>query len=388
MTSLPPINLARALIGPASVLRPVATEGACQDQNLMNAGTYSQATYRYQHLSVNDTITGLRLVYCNFSGSNGAEVLPGNPIIVQASVAIGTVGATRLPVFFNGGQQTATIQPGGFVVSDPIGADIAPQTTIWSFTGVSVADLSKTWPLGAALQTSRSGSALGQNDVMSGAVGTNWSYGYGPAALIGSSAAAAPACLGVGDSIMSGQGPNWWGYWQVVTDALALGNVRTSIPGLFAANVGAAGWLTSRLALLAALKFDMAFVHIGTNDLAGAQSAATVLANLNKIVAMLQRRGVPRIAMATVMPRTTGSDGQTPAAGFGAGSAAQTVNAAIRAGLAGVNLVIDFSDAVSVSRDSWTWQAGYSVDGIHPSSAGTTPLATAFTAGMQKLMAM
>ncbi len=131
----------------------------------------------------------------------------------------------------------------------------------------------------------------------------------------------------------------------------------------------------------------------GTNDIYGGRTLAQWQADTATICGWAKQRGL-KVAMSTITPRTTSSDGwttvanQTETLAAGAGLVRKAANAWIRAGASGLcDLVIEAADAVETSRDSGLWKADttigpYTIDGLHPSYTGHIRMATACLPGM------
>lgn len=130
----------------------------------------------------------------------------------------------------------------------------------------------------------------------------------------------------------------------------------------------------------------------GVNDIYGGRTLAQFQADTITICGWARARGM-KIAMSTLTPRTTSSDGWTTIGGQtivspGTFNAIRlTANSWIKSGASGFcDLVLDVCAAVDSGRDSGIWKADvttgpYTVDGIHPSYTGHQLMAAAVPPG-------
>lgn len=117
----------------------------------------------------------IRLGYSGIGTSGSSEVPIANPVLIRAGVGLTPTG-TPVPVTF-GGKQTGQLEPGGFLLSDPIAIDPDTGTSFYSrtrqesplgpsiafSTGISAADTSfQTATLPNPALLSASGSAVVQ----------------------------------------------------------------------------------------------------------------------------------------------------------------------------------------------------------------------------------
>lgn len=279
-------------------------------------------TARTQHVAMVDC-TDIRLVYTAWTtsdtGPNDTDLAAA--FTIKASIEL--AGVIYRVTF--GGLQTATIDPGGTVVSDPIalefaaGANIFVRTyqpaTSWYATGIVLAQTGGASTAGFTATTDLTAPG-------SAAVTVATSYVYQPVAILGTPTnRRQPTVAILGDSIASGFA-EVWAYTDrdgrpatimplgaFVVRGLILGNV----PWLNLAHAGdradvaitAAGHFR-RHALLGGATH--AICAIGTNDVYGGAALATVQASLIALWRLAARRGLS-VWQTTILPRNSSSDG-------------------------------------------------------------------------------
>jgi lysophospholipase L1-like esterase len=354
----------------------VATRCSAYNQGLSN-GTDTGVTYRVQHVSPNGG-ADIQLVYGNFYGIGDT---PGvNNITVKASIEIGGTSSTSgtcYPVTFDG-QSTVTIVPGGMVVSDPVGVELAAGSTFYTRTYVSVTSGQK-WPLGITSWTANGEGKTTGDITGGGAFTTSFEFCYSPLAIIGTTNPVwQPSVLLIGDSIMYGQGST-----SGHDSGFAVYAINNNLPYI---GMGFPGERadqyqgTGRQWRIRVAKFaSYAIVEYGVNDL-NYNSAVTpsyIQTQLLNIWNALAQRGL-KVYQTTITPRTTSTDNwattqnQTPfSAAFGPGTCTRTiVNDWIRSVPAPLSGYFDTADQVETSRNSGIWIPNTTVDGLHPNEAG------------------
>lgn len=130
-----------------------------------------------------------------------------------------------------------------------------------------------------------------------------------------------------------------------------------------------------------ASKCDGAFVHLGTNGLAAGDSAETVIANLTEFFAMLRAMGFLKINTATILPRSTSTDGwrtvanQTPVTGGSLTnfqSRVNTVNAWLLSAASLVDWCVDLRSTMESSPGSGKWKEGTDIMNVTTAGVPTT----------------
>lgn len=321
-----------------------------------------------------------RVVFCNAGAS---------PVTVRAS-AMGTSFSTIAAIYFNG-QRDIVIpaDPNVVFVSDPIPIKVAAGGFICIRTKTSV-PAGQGWQL--MHQTFIANDAVADQvgaldqTLTAGTVGAG--FAFGPTLILGRPPAKAPFIAVIGDSItgLIGTGPN--GYTDT-WHRLALGNAINY------AAFGVAGAIVSQFTSDAHLSTTTAFSGIGRSLASGAThvflaygtndvfSSLLTLAQLqgNFLTAWKQVAAMgKKVYAATIVPRTTSTDGWVTTANQTTISAPQEAirrqfNSWVRSlpnPLAGY---FEWADASEPSRNAGVWQAGFSVDGVHPNGASGAGLA-------------
>lgn len=390
-------------------LRVVANNG-WSGWNANNPGV--AGTSRSRHVA-GAACSDLRLVYVGWYAANpgppGVDTDQPSALPIKASIEIG--GTIRRVTF--SGQIQGNVDPGGTLVSDPVGADLTAGEVFWVRTYTS----STSW-FGNTASWTTTGNIGGRanGDLTapgSGAVAASISYLYAPSAILGRPASrTAPSVVIVGDSISTGETTDrpssaWsdsaapaGGY---IARALTVGSVpwlAIGCTGERASNFAGANSYRRRALVPYA---SQAIVNYAINDILDGQTLTQIQGNLITVWGMLQARGC-KVWQTTITPHTTSSDSwatvgnQTVADGTqnavrislntwirdGApilsGVAAPSGSAAagtLRAGSAGHPLAgyFDAADYAESARNSGLWIAGGSVDGLHPSVSGHAAIA-------------
>lgn len=411
----------QGLFGGLSV---VAQRGNPLTNNGQSNGTDTTATYRYGH-KITSSCYDVRLVYGNYVG-NGVTVSDGpNAITVKASIepvvnaVVGSGAAGSVwPVTFNGAQ-TATIQPGGFVVSDPVPLSAVAGQFMYTRTNVSVTAGGK-WTLsqyvGGGDRTYQDGFTIGSDITGTGAItGSTFGAGYGPVAILGILAAGVSdpkTVLIVGDSKAYGSGNTTQDQSYLVQ---ACQNAALAWVNIARASELASGFsgTARRQRMPLAAGCSHAIVEYGINDINGGATLATVQASLLSIWTDLAARRL-RVYQTTVEPVTTSTDGwlttanQTTTSGntvrvnlnnwLRAGAPIDPVTkAAVAVGTSGVLIAgvsghplavcsaypygcIEVADLIESARDSGKWKPAGRVVADAAITSGTVTLTSATAA--------
>lgn len=245
-------------------------------------------------------------------------------LTVNASVRI---GSTIYRITFNG-RTSATIDPGGCVVSDPLPAALTKGTVFYSRTWVSGTQWY--WNLANyAGGTAQAGGRVLTTDLTapgSAAISPSAGYFYGPAAILGVPNANERfiSVIGVGDSILAG-----------LLDMGLFGSIAQVNPLVFGAGGymnramrGQAGFVNAGISSDRAAQFvtlggsfrrlvlSSAATHMvceyGRNDII--DTVANVQASLIAVWLLGARRGL-KVFQTTITPRTVSTDGWTSTAG-------------------------------------------------------------------------
>lgn len=303
------------------------------------------------------------------SGSPIIDTDPAGPISFNASLEIISTSNPNLNAgdiyrLTFGGRTSATLDPGGNIIADPLalflyaGDKIAIRTFLASGTayylrqtlpaatngGGFTATTDLTAPGSAAVSTS------GANNV------------YGPMSILGQSVSLAPSTLGVGDSIMNGSGDGGWSPFGSIATAQ-----EWYMGGGFAAralygkggflNIGTsadeAQWLVAGGArrLMGARRCTSAILEPGINDFfIGNVTAVAHQTNLLLLGNTVRNQGISKVFVTTITPQTTSTDGWATVA----------------------NQTVRSQESVRVAHNTWV-RAGCPIDPttFAPVAAGT-----------------
>jgi hypothetical protein len=287
----------------------------------------TSATYRSPH-TIAVACTDLRFVWHAWlnngtaNSPNYADADSSAAVVIKASVE---VAGTIYRLTFNG-SQTATIDGGGFIQSDPLPLEIAAGTVLYVRTFVS----SGTWHYTHySLVAGGAGGTGGANTDLtapgsSAIADSTFSAMFAPAAITGRplDTSVVASVLIVGDSIAAGYGdaPGTTPYQgRNVTNpqlhgggfiARALfghyGHISIGVTGESGANFITNTGHFRRLAF--AGNATTFICEYGRNDISGGSSLATVQATLISAWQLGSRRGM-RVIQTTVTPKTTSTDG-------------------------------------------------------------------------------
>lgn len=275
--------------------------------------------------------TGLSAEFINWATDTtepDADTDNSGSISFNASLRI--VSTNTIYRFTFNGLTTATLNPGGRVLSDPIGiivpaaAQVAIRTYLSSGTAYPLRSTYATNTVAPAYGGFTSGSDLTAPG--SAAITSGTGYNYGPAHLLGypGSTAAKPSVLIVGDSMARGVGDGTLGgsngYLGAGADSISNGGylLRALQGNAGVVNIAAGGdsanaFVTAngsfrRLGL--ANRCSSAIIQYGANDLGGqSQTAAQLEANLLAIATSLAQVGIGKVFVVTITPNTTSTDG-------------------------------------------------------------------------------
>lgn len=324
------------------------------------------------------------------------DTVPPQSIPFKFSIEL-TNGVTY-PVTFRGAR-SVSIDPGGTLISDPIGVDL-PAGTLFAIrwynnintsgiftqalggTPMSLATVLNTTPTLAYLGGSGKDGISTVDVTDSGAApNSGAAINFGPPMVLGQVTSTTPVLFGIGDSITTGTGDFDNVHSWFTRGAGSRPSLRWSRGGLQASAVVGSHLYTGPLLELA----TDAVVMLGINDIVNIPAnAAATQASLTSIYQMCRNRGL-RVWGCTILPRTTSTDNwattgnQTLA--DGAAGARTTVNDWIRAGAGGLlNGYFETADVVETARNSGLWKVNgtanaYTVDGTHPSPLGHSLLA-------------
>lgn len=352
----------------------------------------------------------------HYSAGGGTDQVQPVSIPLKASLLVGGV---VYPLTFNG-LRSVTLDPGGYLRSDPITLDIDAATrldvlTFANTTGFYGNTTTKGgWAAGGFVATD-------QTDVGTGVVADSTSTVFGPCNISGTRLAVGADCVIAGDSISAGEQDVGAGGTGVAYAAWSTGG---GVAGGFMAralttakighvNIAQSGSTALQFAGAVQGKYRKRFIrgranftsNFGVNDLSAGQTTAQLQANLVKIWTNAASRG-PRVFQTTITPVTTSTDGWVTTGNQTIANAGNNTNriavndwlragapidpvskAAVAVGTAGalvagsgdhpLYFVFDIADAVETARNSGIWKANYTPDGTHPSATGAAAAAGA-----------
>lgn len=393
----------------------------------MNEGSYTGSTLAADGGTARhffSTIKGctcVQLVFSNYYNISNGESLPvGAPsLIVGATLEY--PADTFYPVTFNG-KNSATIDPGGIIISDPIAVDIpaaaTPGTIFWTRTYVQIPQ-STQMPIGPYAGNGPDGTHCGSNYLMlTGAGGTNndgtdhrttagvaWQYkqgvySYGPMVILGDIPNASLVAIGgiLGDSIAFGAGDtpvSDYGYIARTLQANGIPYHAMARASELAANFAGAG---RRYRMLQIQACTHIVCEYGTNDIAAGSTLAQIKGFLMSIWKSCAAKGC-LVGQTTITPRTNSTDAYVTAANqtaFGGVPAKELIRQQLNAWLrapytagAGNSALFDSAGALSTVFDvailveadltntlnptGGVWQViggvAPTADGLHPSAA-------------------
>lgn len=329
-------------------------------------------------------VTALRLVYANkYSMDEGETVSLLSTYTLESSV---TVNGSLIPVTF-GGRKNPSVDPDTpFLISDPIGVDLAGGQIIEIRTGAIIPSGGRIAvglrSGGNATVKVRSSAATSQIYTTAAMVtpsgGVTASNGFVPMAVLGKVKSDTAAVLMLGDSQGVGIGDNsdfatgLFGGVERALGYLMLGFSNGSRGGDKTGTYTSIT-STSRFALLPYATH--VYANMGINDVVAGRSAATILANIDALIEKCQNAKV-QLIYESVFTVTTSTnawaslEGQTVTTGFAVGGVRDQVNAGLVARSAQGKLI--YIDTASVLIDPATnkWLPNTTDDGTHTSANG------------------
>lgn len=384
-------------------LRPVGTR-AGPPSFWQTGATSTSGLARFRHMSpVGADLQMIQLEYVNWRNSTAEGDGPGD-LTVRASVEA-AFGGTRWPVYF-GGKRSVVIEPGARVRSDPVGVRIPRNTAFGTVTyrthAAGVYFLGRGTIIGLG-EGAEDGTTI-TDKTLAGTITPSAAFAYGPAQILSWTNQDVASAAIYGDSISqllqeatSGGTATGDANGNVGFIERALGNtvigVNMSKGGDTIANLVAS---SRRRLELTGSTCRHGIVQYGAND------KATALATLQDqyVAAWLAISATgQRVWQTTITPQSTSTDGwattvnQTPDPMFGPGSKMATLNDwfrdgapmtaayvvlatgtttnAIRAGERGHPLAgyFEIADIMETGRNTGIIKAGYTADGLHPSTA-------------------
>lgn len=345
----------------------------------LSDGVLTTQTARLKSTATRD-VCGIRLGFGNWNASGDG------PNTVTVKAAVETSGGVIMPVFFNGAS-SAILNPGGLLVSDPVGIEFADGDQFWTRTNVTVASGEK-WPIGLTTENYSGGPGEGATNsdaTLSGTISTSFTGVFSPVLILGASPAnPAPVIALLGDSVISGLSDQSSGGGSQGDQGFAIRALNSNFAyvtlgrgGERASQFVAPATSQARKRLLDGATH--AIVNYGINDAVNNRTAVQIEGDLTTIYTWLTKRGIT-VYGTTITPKATSTDSfatvgnQTPIA---QNAARVTVNNWIRTTPAPLAGYFETADTVESSRDSGKWAVGMVTvaDGTHPNRAGHAAMA-------------
>jgi hypothetical protein len=385
----------------------------------LSDGTNTSANFRTGHVFTTDC-TDLRFVFGNHY--NG-DTLGPNQITVKLGVEVpfvsavgngGQVGAI-LRTYFRG-SLSATLDPGGFAITEPLPVVAKAGQRVYLHTNVSVATVGQKWPLdlytlGSNWEGATKGAPAADLSLTSGIAQTT-EPAYSPIAILGTPIGGnRPIVVAlVGDSIGYGSGDsvNSVGFLVRAMNSAGIAYMQTCKPGEKAFDRNTSGFTYPSPRMSESIACTHAIEEYGRNDWANARTLAQTQADKLMIAAAYANRGV-KVWATTQVPGTSSTDSwatttnQTPTAYESVRLALNTwiraglpidpsTKAAVAVGTAGALTAgqtghpyvgyFEVADTVETARNSGLWKVtgssfGFTIDGTHPSPTGHAAMAAA-----------
>jgi len=293
--------------------------------NGLSNGTDLSATARTLHMITTNCME-IRLVFANFYHDSASTSQPGpNPVTIKVNVdpvlaapQSSTSSGNNYPVTFRG-LRSATVEPGGILISDPLPFSGVAGQYLAIRTFKSVASAGMKWPTTMTVFTAnQEGYSAGVDATATNAAisGGNGARVYSPIAIIGTpTSSIIPVTeIGIGDSITYGTGDNLadgLGFFVRYCNAVNRSYLNLSKPGEKAGDFagtyfGTVGNNYYRIPI--AMCGSRATVLYGTNDTAAGRTLVEWQTSLIAIWSMFSLRKIPVYA-GTIPPRTTSTDG-------------------------------------------------------------------------------
>jgi lysophospholipase L1-like esterase len=381
---------------------PVANR-AHYPNNAFSSGSTTATTYRTIHYTRKGAgVAFPRLVYVNATlGASGEAT--GNAALTGLTASIEYAGVSY-PVYFAGSRSTA-IPLDGVVISDPVALYMTGDTQFAVRSRPVVETLGEKWCIGQAMQTGI-GESFSASDLVDSvaSVGANAAGSFGPAAILGQMGSAGPTVAYTGSSSGTGQGDTaeapYYDQGYLARALMALNQTggdfayikmtraSTTLAMFLAGN-------TRQMNFLRLTRPTHIIQQLGSNDISGSASFATMQSRLRSVAAMLRSTGA-KVYQCTFTPgQTTSSDSYLTVAGqtVAATNAVRVLtNNWLRTNPPEFDGIIECCDVAESSRDSGKWAVDgtttflMSADGLHLSQYGHRMTAAAIAPQIASLL--
>lgn len=377
---------------PGTYLGPVATRCYSPSTMLNDNATVTGFNSGSIHYATED-ITSLKLVYGNYRvGTGTGDMTEKSSDMVDLVLAVGIeypIGTTTTRVTF-GGANTGTLLKGALLYSDfmsisiPAGAKFRVRT-YWTKQGggqcyIPTQYYAGGFPTGAYLGYDQTG-VPGDLSLGTTTAASQFSpHIAGPQAILGMTSRRSFALIG--DSRFVGSNDN-----AATSQYGDTGDVARALRAHGYLNLGTGFDSTTYWLASNALRLELAqhctdiVLGFGTNDIAASASAATIIANLQSIMALFPTG--KQFYWVTLYPISIAStDGYTTLANQstsnGYNTTRQTLNALLRAGVPALSRVWDIAAVTESSLNSNKYRVNrgaITTDGIHLNATGSQLIA-------------
>lgn len=380
---------ARILRGSASPSTTFALAANRADVPTALTSIAANTTCRREHFAHPDgALTSIQTVDVGWYATGAA---PANSDARTIKRYIEYPANTFTQITWSSGSFSVTIAPGTVVKSDIILLAIPAGAEFWERT-VNLTATVTNFPI---MQLPAAPTVIGVDDGCSAtdqgnsgtiAASSSNSGWFGAAAIMGSiQTANARSFAIVGDSIGFGTGDGGIG----AKGSSGYPARSLDVHGYPYTRLVASGWTAQSLAanttlpaaLYAAISFTGAIVELGVNDLANAsRTQAQLLADQQTIYGLFSGKTIFQSTITTISTSTDGwaTTANQTISSVGTMSLLNSVNTAIRAVPANVNVVLEAADAQMSARNSDIWAAppAHTGDGTHPNASGASSIAS------------
>lgn len=319
-------------------------------------------------------MTAVQAIFANSYLDASGEHNGLNTIYVTAAVEYNGV-TTPLPF---GGAREATITPGGLATTNLVNVSIPANTQFWIRHNVRTANAGEKYPTGYTTRTDfgegfSSVNAVTQVDGTGVLSGNTSSAMYAPVAVLGTSVESNPPnVVIIGSSSAWGQGENFAsipvpgdrGYLS----RLVSNNMGQSV--LVCPSESLAQWISAsaiRMAIINAIRPTHVILQLGSNDILGGATVATMQSRLQTVWNQIAASGA-KVIQVTFTPTSTGTFTTTSGQTSTFNTVRVPVNNFIRGLPAPLAGVIDACRVAESAPDSGIWRVdggAWTSDGTH-----------------------
>lgn len=325
---------------------------------LTKTGGVNTCNSRSPHKIHDGMKTGLVAIIPNWYSVGGVETAPGAPTTCTATVEY-PLGGTRYPVTFNG-QMSGVAPDGGQIATDPFiipglqeGDTVHLRVFRSCASGIPYTAYSQLTPQVSADMQFEAGASVTDKTV-SGTIPAATVNIFAPAAIVAATTKKSVAVMGDSTPYGAADTIDNTGLlgWACRALAPVAPVMNLAYPSNQAVTMATTAGNDRALALANAYSSEV-ILQIGTNDLAGASTAATILGRLTTIAGKLTSK--QRVYGVTAFPRTTSTDSWTTTANqtvLSTEAERVKLNTGVRAIPAGFTDAIDVASVIETSFNS------------------------------------